>query len=95
MTSDTFAKEFAVEVQTTEGSFRIGGIAKGAGMIDPNMATMLCVVTTDAALSQPALRASLRRSVANSFNRITIDGDMSTNDTVILLANGLSGVTPP
>ncbi len=94
MTSDTFAKEFAVEVQTTEGSFRIGGIAKGAGMIDPNMATMLCVITTDAAIPQTALRASLRRSVANSFNRITIDGDMSTNDTVILLANGLSGVAP-
>ena len=94
MTSDTFAKEFAVEVKTPDGTFRIGGIAKGAGMIDPNMATMLCVVTTDAAISQPALRASLRRSVANSFNRITIDGDMSTNDTVILLANGLSGVTP-
>ena len=94
MTSDTFAKEFAVEVQTPGGSFRIGGIAKGAGMIDPNMATMLCVITTDAAIPQTALRASLRRSVANSFNRITIDGDMSTNDTVILLANGLSGVAP-
>ncbi len=94
MTSDTFAKEFAVEVKTPDGAFRIGGIAKGAGMIDPNMATMLCVVTTDAAIPQPALRASLRRSVANSFNRITIDGDMSTNDTVILLANGLSGVSP-
>ena len=94
MTSDTFAKEFAVEVKTPTGSYRIGGIAKGAGMIDPNMATMLCVVTTDAALPQADLRKDLKRSVANSFNRITIDGDMSTNDTVILLANGLSGVTP-
>jgi glutamate N-acetyltransferase/amino-acid N-acetyltransferase len=94
MTSDTFAKEFAVEVKTPKGSFRIGGIAKGAGMIDPNMATMLCVVTTDAALPQATLRKELKRSVANSFNRITIDGDMSTNDTVILLANGLSGVSP-
>jgi glutamate N-acetyltransferase/amino-acid N-acetyltransferase len=94
MTSDTFAKEFAVEVKTPQGSFRIGGIAKGAGMIDPNMATMLCVVTTDAAIPQAALRKDLKRSVANSFNRITVDGDMSTNDTVILLANGLSGVTP-
>jgi glutamate N-acetyltransferase/amino-acid N-acetyltransferase len=94
MTSDTFAKEFAVEVKTSKGNFRIGGIAKGAGMIDPNMATMLCVVSTDAALPQPVLRKELRRSVANSFNRITIDGDMSTNDTVILLANGLSGTTP-
>lgn len=94
MTSDTFAKEYAVEVKTSKGSFRVGGIAKGAGMIDPNMATMLCVVTTDAAISQPTLRAELKRSVANSFNRITIDGDMSTNDTVILLANGLSACSP-
>ena len=94
MTSDTFAKEYAVEVKTSKGSFRVGGIAKGAGMIDPNMATMLCVVTTDAAIPQPTLRAELKRSVANSFNRITIDGDMSTNDTVILLANGLSACSP-
>ena len=94
MTSDTFAKEYAVEVSGKNGKFRIGGIAKGAGMIDPNMATMLCVVTTDAALPQAALRKELKRSVANSFNRITVDGDMSTNDTVILLANGLSGVAP-
>ncbi len=94
MTSDTFAKEFAVEVSSKNGKFRIGGIAKGAGMIDPNMATMLCVVTTDAALPQSVLRKELKRSVANSFNRITVDGDMSTNDTVILLANGLSGVAP-
>ena len=94
MTSDTFAKEYAVEVKTSKGSFRVGGIAKGAGMIDPNMATMLCVVTTDATIPQSALRAELKRSVANSFNRITIDGDMSTNDTVILLANGLSACVP-
>ena len=94
MTSDTFAKEYAVEVKTSKGSFRVGGIAKGAGMIDPNMATMLCVVTTDAAIPQSVLRAELKRSVANSFNRITIDGDMSTNDTVILLANGLSACAP-
>jgi glutamate N-acetyltransferase/amino-acid N-acetyltransferase len=94
MTSDTFAKEYAVEVKTSKGSFRVGGIAKGAGMIDPNMATMLCAVTTDAAIPQSALRAELKRSVANSFNRITIDGDMSTNDTVILLANGLSACAP-
>lgn len=94
MTSDTFPKEFAVEVKTKSGPFRVGGIAKGAGMIDPNMATMLCVVTTDAALPQAILRRELKRSVENSFNRITIDGDMSTNDTVILLCNGLSGVAP-
>jgi glutamate N-acetyltransferase/amino-acid N-acetyltransferase len=77
------------------GKFRIGGIAKGAGMIDPNMATMLCVLTTDADVAGPELRKLLRESVANSFNRITVDGDMSTNDTVVLLANGRSGVEPP
>ncbi len=95
MTSDTFPKEIACRVETPNGAFRIGGIAKGAGMIDPNMATMLCTITTDAAIPPAALRKTLRASVENSFNRITIDGDMSTNDTVILLANGASGVTPP
>ena len=95
MTSDTFAKEFAVEVSLPGGKFRIGGIAKGAGMIDPNMATMLCVLSTDADVAGSELRKILRESVANSFNRITVDGDMSTNDTVVLLANGRSGVKPP
>jgi len=94
MTSDTFAKEIALEVTTHDGKFRIGGMAKGAGMIDPNMATMLCVVTTDAIVPAEALRKALRDSVEDSFNRITIDGDMSTNDTVILLANGASGISP-
>jgi len=94
MTSDTFAKEFALEVITHDGHFQIGGMAKGAGMIDPNMATMLCVVTTDAIVPAAALRSAFRESVADSFNRITIDGDMSTNDTAILLANGASGISP-
>jgi glutamate N-acetyltransferase/amino-acid N-acetyltransferase len=94
MTSDTFAKEIALEVTTHDGKFRIGGLAKGAGMIDPNMATMLCVLTTDAIVASDALRKSLRESVEDSFNRITIDGDMSTNDTVICLANGASGISP-
>ncbi len=94
MTSDTFSKEIALEVTTHDGKFRIGGMAKGAGMIDPNMATMLCVVTTDAIVPAEALRKALRDSVEDSFNRITIDGDMSTNDTVILLANGASGISP-
>lgn len=94
MTSDTFAKEIALEVTTHDGKFRVGGIAKGAGMIDPNMATMLCVVSTDAIVPADALRKALRDSVEDSFNRITIDGDMSTNDTVILLANGASGILP-
>ncbi|MGB8464077.1 MAG: bifunctional glutamate N-acetyltransferase/amino-acid acetyltransferase ArgJ [Terrimicrobiaceae bacterium] len=95
MTSDTFPKEIAFAVETEGGTFHIGGIAKGAGMINPNMATMLCVITTDASVPQPALRVALRAAVENSFNRITIDGDMSTNDTVILLANGASGIAPP
>ncbi len=95
MTSDTFPKETAFAVETEAGTFHIGGVAKGAGMINPNMATLLCVITTDAAVPQPALRVALRAAVENSFNRITIDGDMSTNDTVILLANGASGVTAP
>ena len=94
MTSDTVAKEIAFEIRTEDGAFRIGGMAKGAGMIDPNMATMLCVITTDAVVARPALRQILRDSVEDSFNRITIDGDMSTNDTVILLANARSGVSP-
>ena len=95
MTSDTFPKEVAFGVESEAGTFRIGAIAKGAGMINPNMATMLCVITTYAAVPQPALRVALRAAVEKSFNRITIDGDMSTNDTVILLANGESGVNPP
>jgi len=94
MTSDTYAKEIACRVETAKGVFHIGGIAKGAGMIDPNMATMLCVITTDAIVPQQTLQRALRASVEDSFNRITIDGDMSTNDTVIALANGASGVRP-
>jgi glutamate N-acetyltransferase/amino-acid N-acetyltransferase len=94
MTSDTFPKEIAVEIVLDGNTVRLGGIAKGAGMIDPNMATMLCFLTTDAAIGKKDLAKALSVAVEQSFNRITIDGDMSTNDTVILLANGLSG-TPP
>jgi glutamate N-acetyltransferase / amino-acid N-acetyltransferase len=94
MTSDTFAKEIAVELQIQGARVRIGGIAKGAGMIDPNMATMLCFITTDAAIEKADLQRALSISVEQSFNRITIDGDMSTNDTVIALANGLAGHPP-
>ena len=88
MTSDTKPKTFAIEVPCGDGSFRIGGIAKGAGMICPNMATMLCFITTDAKISQAELRKAVRHSVDHSFNRITIDGDTSTNDTVIVMSNG-------
>ena len=94
MTSDTFAKECAVECEIDGKTVRIGGIAKGAGMIDPNMATMLCFLTTDAVIDKELLQRALSVSVEQSFNRITIDGDMSTNDTVILLANGLAGNKP-
>lgn len=91
MTSDTFPKEYAVEVEAAGGKFRLGGMAKGAGMIDPNMATMLCVVTTDARIGKGTLQNALHHAVERTFNRITVDGDMSTNDTVLALANGASG----
>jgi glutamate N-acetyltransferase/amino-acid N-acetyltransferase len=91
MTSDTFAKEHALEVRGAGGTFRVGGMAKGAGMINPNMATMLCVVTTDARLSKGGLQNALHNVVERTFNRITVDGDMSTNDTVLALANGSAG----
>lgn len=91
MTSDTFPKEHAVEVRVPGGSFRVGGMAKGAGMINPNMATMLCVVTTDAKISKGALQNALHQAAERTFNRITVDGDMSTNDTVLAMANGASG----
>lgn len=91
MTSDTFPKEFAVEFQVDGVPVRLGGIAKGAGMIDPNMATMLCFITTDAAIDKKQLQRALSVSVEQSFNRITVDGDMSTNDTVLMLANGTAG----
>lgn len=91
MTSDTFPKEYAVEVTGSGGKFRIGGMAKGAGMINPNMATMLCVVTTDAKIGKGNLQNALHQAVESSFNCITVDGDMSTNDTVLALANGAAG----
>lgn len=87
MTSDTRPKECAVQVEQA----RIGGIAKGAGMICPDMATMLCFITTDAEISKAELQAATRIAADRSFNRITIDGDTSTNDTVIVLANGAAG----
>lgn len=104
MTSDTRPKQVAVEFELGGKTVRMGGICKGAGMIQPGMsangkrpaatplhATMLCFLTTDAAIEAKALQAGLQGAVANSFNRITVDGDMSTNDTVLVLANGLAG----
>jgi glutamate N-acetyltransferase/amino-acid N-acetyltransferase len=94
MTTDRFPKACAFVVETQAGTVRIGVCAKGAGMISPAMATMLCVVTTDAALTPEEMRYLLGGSVDRSFNRITVDGEMSTNDTVLFLASGASGVKP-
>ncbi len=94
MTTDTFAKSCAVELEADGVTFRVGAMAKGAAMIAPNMATMLCVVTTDAAMAPAPLKEILADAVSRTFNCITVDGDMSTNDTVMLLANGLAGTKP-
>ena len=107
MTSDTRRKQIAVEFKLRGQRVRLGGICKGAGMIQPGMsatgarpaarplhATMLCFLTTDAHIQPKALKAALNEAVANSFNRMTVDGDMSTNDTVLILANGLAGNPP-
>jgi glutamate N-acetyltransferase/amino-acid N-acetyltransferase len=104
MTSDTRPKQIAVEFKLGGKTVRIGGICKGAGMIQPGMsttgarpaamplhATMLGFITTDAAIEAKVLQVALREAVAQSFNRITVDGDMSTNDTVLVLANGMAG----
>ncbi len=93
MTTDKFPKQVAVEMSLSRNkAFRIGATAKGAGMIHPNMATMLCFVTTDANIDNKHLQSSLRKAVGVSFNTITVDGDTSTNDSVFILANGASGV---
>ena len=91
MTTDTVKKEVAVETVIGGKSVRIGGIAKGSGMIHPNMGTMLCFLTTDCAISSEMIRAALLETVQVSFNRISVDGDTSTNDTCIVLANGMAG----
>ena len=104
MTSDTRPKQIAVEFKLGDKRVRIGGICKGAGMIQPGMsatgrrpaamplhATMLCFITTDVAIAAKPLQTALQEAVAKSFNRITVDGDMSTNDTVLVLANALAG----
>jgi len=92
MTTDRYSKACAVEVELSSGTVRIGACAKGAGMICPAMATMICVVTTDASLSGPQASDFLRAAVDSSFNRATVDGEMSTNDTVFFLSSGASGV---
>lgn len=92
ITSDTHHKEIAISFDLGGHRVRIGGCVKGAGMISPSMATMLCYITTDANVPRETLRKSVLECVEDSFNRITIDGDMSTNDTVMVLANGQSGM---
>ena len=91
MTTDTVAKTAAVQVAIGGQVITIGGMTKGAAMIHPQMATTLTVLTTDAAVAPPALHAALRRAADLSYNRITVDGDQSTNDTILLLANGEAG----
>lgn len=93
MTTDTFPKVVSKKIKLEGKTVTVTGICKGAGMICPNMATMLCFIMTDANISRPALEAALKDAVQLSFNRITIDGDMSTNDTVFVLANGMAGNT--
>ena len=91
MTTDTVKKEAAVETTVGGKTVRIGGIAKGSGMIHPNMGTMLCFITTDCAISPEMIREALVDTAHVSFNRISVDGDTSTNDTCLVLANGLAG----
>ena len=91
MTTDTVKKEVAVETTVGGKTVRMGGIAKGSGMIHPNMGTMLCFLTTDCAISPEMIHAALLETAQVSFNRISVDGDTSTNDTCLVLANGLAG----
>ena len=92
MTTDTRPKLGSITVDTGSGSYTLAGMVKGAGMIAPNMATMLSVIVTDAEVAQPDLQTALSAAAKQSYNRIVVDGDTSTNDTVLLLANGMSGV---
>ncbi len=91
MTTDTVAKHFSVTFALAGVEVHIGAMAKGSGMINPNMATMLCAITTDAAISAAGLDSALRTAVNQTLNRLTVDGEMSTNDTVFILANGAAG----
>ena len=91
MTTDTVEKEMAVEIEIGGKTVTIGGMSKGSGMIHPNMCTMLAFITTDAAITKEALQKALSEDVEDTYNMISVDGDTSTNDTAILLANGLAG----
>ncbi|MEG1585224.1 MAG: bifunctional ornithine acetyltransferase/N-acetylglutamate synthase, partial [Anaerovorax sp.] len=91
MTTDTVKKEISVSFILDNKECHIGGIAKGSGMINPNMATMLCFLTSDVAIDHQLLQEALSADILDTFNQISIDGDTSTNDTVAILANGMAG----
>ena len=91
MTTDTFPKEYALRVKSHDAEYVVAGVAKGAGMIHPNMGTLLCFLATDASVELSFLKIALKRSVDMSFNMVTVDGDTSPSDTVLLLANGMAG----
>jgi glutamate N-acetyltransferase/amino-acid N-acetyltransferase len=91
MTTDIYPKLSIVQEEIGGKTITVAGIAKGSGMIHPNMATMLCFIVTDAALSAPLLKKALLASIEKSFNAITVDGDMSTNDMTLCMANGAAG----
>ncbi len=91
MTTDLVEKTAAVEFDCGGKTCRMGGIAKGSGMIHPNMGTMLCFITTDCAIDPSLLRGALQDAVARTFNRVSVDGDTSTNDTCVVMANGMAG----
>jgi len=94
MTTDTFAKETAVRVGVGDSEFAIGGVAKGSGMIHPELATLLCFLTTDAALDKDFVQKALKKAVDTSFNMVSIDGDTSPSDMVLIMANGMAGSVP-
>jgi glutamate N-acetyltransferase/amino-acid N-acetyltransferase len=94
MTTDSFPKEAAVRVKDGKSEFTIGGAAKGSGMIHPDLATLLCFITTDAAVEKGFLQKALKKAVDASFNMISVDGDTSPNDMVLVMANGLAGDVP-
>ena len=91
MTTDTKPKQAAVQIEIGGKTVTVGGMCKGSGMIHPNMSTMLCFITTDIAISRALLQEALSEDVKDTFNMVSVDGDTSTNDTLVVLANGLAG----
>ena len=93
ITTDSKTKNISIEVNSKKGNYKIGGVAKGSGMVHPKMGTMLSFITTDVDINSDYLTNILKKSVNNSFNQIDIDGDTSTNDTVVIMSNGMSGIS--